>query len=154
MFLNILLSFVLFGSLLGVWIVVGRRIPALLMVPENLILAHLEEDSSRIRRFLLEFKSFFRERRYEIYLLRFAAKILIRIRFAILKTDNFTASLLRQIKIKLGNANGISYNNGNSSENDFTKGNGIKMVSDIYWDVLKDKGDDSKNNNSDSSSSI
>lgn len=152
MFLNILLSFVLFGSLLGVWIVVGRRIPALLMVPENLILAHLEEDSSRIRRFLFEFKSFFRERRYEIHLLRLAAKILIRTRFIILKADSFTANLLRQIKIKLGSNNGVSYNGG--SEKNSLNGNRVKMVSDIYWDVLKDKDADSKNNNSDSSVSV
>ena len=132
MFLNTLLGLIFFSSLLGVWIIVGRRIPALLSVPENLILTHLEEDSSRIRGFLLGFKSFFREKRYKIYLLRLAAKALIKIRFAILKIDNLTASLLRQIKIKLGNANGISYGNANGNEN----GNG----GDAYAQEFKNFG--------------
>src|SRR3989344_3474945 len=121
MLFDILLGLIFLGSLFSAWVIIGKKIPALLMVPENVILAHLEEDSSRIRRFLLEFKSFFREKRYEIHLWRLAAKILIRVRFVILKTDNLTASLLRQIKIKLGNANGISYNNGNGDGNSNAK---------------------------------
>jgi len=129
MIVDIILIAIFFTGALALWYLLSLKIPELVAIPDQVIAERLAEDSAKFRLFILNFKSFFREKRYKKLLLSFLGKLLYRFHIFILRVDNITVSLLKIMRENENNSlNGIS--NGNSE----------------YWNELRDKKSSSGRN--------
>lgn len=91
------------GSVFTLWYLISKKIPELVAIPDDVIARRLEEDSARVRVFLLRFKSFYTEGRIKEFFWSIVAKILHRTHIVLMRVDNGTVALLKRVR---GNGNG------------------------------------------------
>lgn len=127
--LDFLLVIVFLSSAFAFWYLISIRIPELVAIPDEVIGARLEDQSAKVRLFLLHFKTWFREKRYKILLLNVAGKALYRLHILLLKIDNALAALLKKIR-----ESGVALNPAPSGKGG-VNGNGQNGRSD-YWKKL------------------
>lgn len=102
MLLNIFLAiFAIIGA--GIlWYRISHKIPELVAMPDEVIIARLNEDSAQVRIFLLHIGTFWREPRYQEAFWRFCEKTLYRAHIVLMRTDNALAMLLRRVRNHAG----------------------------------------------------
>ena len=98
MFFNLFLIILFAGSMGALWRRISEKIPELVAIPDEVIVARLHEDSARVRIFLLHAKTFWREPRYRIVFWRFCEKICYRIHIIFLKMDNGLMALVKKVR--------------------------------------------------------
>lgn len=86
---------ILFGSFFGSLIIVARKIPILITLPEERVEGFFEKKAKAFKEKILNFKFF----KASFWLLHFE-KILKKIRIWSLKVDNFTFRLSQKLKKK------------------------------------------------------
>lgn len=121
MAVDIIFIVVFLSSISALWYLVSRRIPELNAVPDYVMSARFEEDSAKLRLFILHFKIFFREKRYKYIILNFLGKVVYKIHIFLLRFDNLVIVLLKKIR---GNGNGGIINGWASGDKE-------------YWEYLK-----------------
>jgi hypothetical protein len=104
MLFNIFLSVSLVGSLALLWRRMSEKIPELVAIPDDVIVARLHEDSARVRIFLLHVRTFWREPRYRRAFWRFLEKICYRTHIVFLKMDNGLMALVKKSRAHAGEA--------------------------------------------------
>ena len=105
--LNIFLAILAVVGTGILWHRISHKIPELIAIPDEVIVARLNEDSARVRIFLLHFRTFWREPRYQEAFWRFCEKMLYRIHIVLMRVDNGLAVLLRKVRSHAGVAAGI-----------------------------------------------
>ncbi|QQG45366.1 MAG: hypothetical protein HYW89_00295 [Candidatus Sungiibacteriota bacterium] len=125
MILDLLLLGLFLSSAFLLWYRISEKIPELVAIPDEVITARFEEDSAKLRLFILNIKTWYKERHYEYTLWKIASRALYRLHLFLLRADNNTVSLLKKTRENLGAANGNINGNGN--------GNGE------YWKQLKEE---------------
>ena len=106
MFLNVILAILFVGSVGALWGRISEKIPELVAIPDEVIVARLREDSARIRIFFLHFKSFWREGRYKDVFRKFCEKIFYRTHIILMRLDHRVMSM--RVKIHANGGNGES----------------------------------------------
>ena len=94
------------------WRRISEKIPELVAIPDEVIVARLHEDSARVRIFLLHARTFWREPRYREAFWRFCEKTCYRIHIVFLKMDNGLMALAKKAR---GYA-GVAIAEGNGGE--------------------------------------
>jgi len=105
MFFNFFLAIFFSGSIGFLWYRISEKIPELIAIPDEVIVARLHEDSARVRIFLLHARTFWREPRYREALWRFCEKIIQRTHILLMRMDNGLMSLLKKVRSYAGIAN-------------------------------------------------
>lgn len=98
MLFNLFLVIIFAGSVGVLWHRISEKIPELVAIPDEVIVARLHEDSARVRIFLLHAKTFWREPRYRLIFWRFCEKICYRIHIIFLKMDNGLMALAKKVR--------------------------------------------------------
>ncbi len=98
MVLDLTFILIFVASFIALWYRVSIKIPELVAIPDEVITARLEENSARLRLFLLQFKTFYREGRQTILFWQVLAKTLYRLHIFILRIDNGLNSALKKIR--------------------------------------------------------
>ena len=112
-----MLSFVFDGTLLSIflastfffWYRVSQRIPELVVLPEEVISAHLQQESAKFRLILLHFRTFLKGRHYRTFFANIWGKFLYRCHIALLKLDNVLIRALQRIRERGVFINGNDY---------------------------------------------
>lgn len=120
--MDIALAIIFIASIVTLWYRISVKIPELIAIPDEVITARLEEDSAKLRLFLLHLKIFYREKRYEEIFWRILGKTLYKIHIGLMRLDNGMVNLLKRIRVHSTNLNGKNRN-----------GNGE------YWKQLKEE---------------
>ncbi len=100
MVISLIFSSVFLVSGYLLWSLLSQKIPQLVAIPDQVITERLHEDSAKLRLFLLHFKTFYREKKYQHYLWRHLGKVLYRLHLILLKVDNGVATLLKSIRAR------------------------------------------------------
>src|SRR3989344_3957974 len=108
MIIDALLALTFFASLFMLWYRVSARIPELIAIPDEVITARLEEDSAKLRLFLLQIKSYYREEKYKHTFWRVWGKTLYKVHIGLLRLDNGTLNLLKRTRERTGVVNGLN----------------------------------------------
>lgn len=103
MFLIASLSALFMGSLWAIQNRIARKIPELVAIPDQVITQRFQEDSARLRLFILHFKAFYRERRYRRHLANFVERTLYRFHLLLLRLDNFVVSHMKRSRLQRDN---------------------------------------------------
>ena len=98
MFFDLFLIILFAGSIGVLWHRISEKIPELVAIPDDVIVARLHEDSARVRIFALHAKTFWREPRYRLLFWRFCEKICYRGHIALLRTDNGLMILAKKVR--------------------------------------------------------
>ena len=98
MILNIILAILFVGSSGLLWLRVSERIPELIAIPDEVIIARLHEDSAGVRIFFLHFKTFWREGRYKILFWKFCEKFFYRVHIVLMRLDHRMMTLRHRIR--------------------------------------------------------
>jgi len=106
MIIDITLALIFLVSLFTLWYRISIKIPELVAIPDEVITARLEENSARIRLFLLRFKIFYREGQYKIIFWKFLGKVLYRLHIILLRLDNGISAMLKRIRERGVHLNG------------------------------------------------
>jgi len=122
MIIDITLITLFLVSVFILWYRLSIKIPELIAIKDQVIAERLTEDSAKFRLFILHFKSFFQDKRYNSFLLRFIEKLLYRFHIFLLRIDNINVLLLKKIR-------------GNGTENI----NGALKNKDEYWNELREE---------------
>lgn len=133
MWFDLFLLLLFVGGAGALWYVISLKIPELVAISDAVIVERLHEDSARIRIFLLQFKTFYREKQYRAWFLKFCEKIFFRIHIFLLRTDNALVALTKKIR-----ATGDSANKGMRAAGSAID-EGIKMFSNEYWAKLREE---------------
>ncbi|MFY9463371.1 MAG: hypothetical protein WAP52_04275 [Candidatus Sungiibacteriota bacterium] len=112
MLFTLFLVILFIGSVGVLWHRISEKIPELVAIPDEVIVARLHEDSARVRIFLLHAKTFWREPRYREPFWRFCEKICYRAHIVLLRMDNGLMALAKKVRGYAGIANA----EGNGSE--------------------------------------
>lgn len=123
MILDVFLLILFLVSAFLLWYRISEKLPELIAIPDEVITARFEEDSAKLRLFLLNIKTWYREKHYEHTFWNLASKILYRVHLFLMRTDNNTVILMKKARENLG------YTNSNGNGND----NGE------YWKQLKEE---------------
>ena len=100
MIIEIVSGIIFIASTSVLWYLLSQKLPELIAIPDYIIIEHTNEESTKFHFFLLHFKSFFREKRYKIFLVLFAGKLLHRLHIVIMRFDNSIVVLLRRIRMQ------------------------------------------------------
>lgn len=126
MAIDISLGIVFLASIFILWYRVSLKIPELIAVPDQVITARFQEDSARLRLFVLHIKTYYKEEKYKPVFWKFIGKMIYRLHLILLKLDNGAVSLLKKVR-----AHGVAIN-GNG------EGNGDSVIKDgDYWQKLQ-----------------
>jgi|GEM_PF-1613037 len=98
MLFNLFLIILFAGSIGILWHRISEKIPELVAIPDEVIVARLHEDSARVKIFLLHAKTFWREPRYRLIFWRSCEKICYRIHIIFLKMDNGLMALAKKVR--------------------------------------------------------
>lgn len=98
MLFNLFLIILLAGSAGVLWRRISEKIPELIAIPDEVIVARLHEDSARVRIFLLHARTFWREPRYREPFWRFCEKICYRVHIIFLRMDNGLMTLAKKAR--------------------------------------------------------
>lgn len=98
MFFNLFLVILFAGSLGVLWHRISEKIPELVAIPDEVIVARLHEDSARVRIFLLHARTFWREPRYRESFWHFCEKICYRTHIVLLRTDNGLMAVAKKVR--------------------------------------------------------
>ncbi|MBI2121500.1 MAG: hypothetical protein HYT98_00095 [Candidatus Sungbacteria bacterium] len=128
MILNLALGIIFLGSTAALWYLVSKRIPVLVAIPDDVIAKRLEEDSARIRVFLLRLKSFYTEGRIKDFFWGIVAKILHRSHIILMRVDNRTVSLLKRVR---GNGGSQGASNGITVGEDELQKSSVSAVASL-----------------------
>lgn len=115
MVFDILLGVIFTAGAFALWYRVSQKIPQLAAIPDQVITEGLQEDSARLRFFLLHFWTFYREKYYQDIFWKFVAKALYRLHIILLRLDNLFVRLLQQVRGERGVA--LNGKNGGEEEN-------------------------------------
>ena len=107
MILNISLAIFAIAGIGILWYRISHKIPELVAIPDEVIVMRLNEDSARVRIFLLHLRTFWREPRYQEAFWRFCEKSLYRAHIVLMRADNGLAVLLRTVRSHAGVAAAI-----------------------------------------------
>lgn len=132
--IDIILVIIFIAGIVILWHRLSARIPELIAVPDQVITARLEEDSARVRLFIMHLKVYYREKRYEETFFRILGKAFYRVHIILLRLDNGVVNWLKKIRAKQG-VNGGNGNGVLSSEilpKEVQEG-------DKYWKSLKNE---------------
>ncbi len=124
MLVDVILAVVFLASAAIFWYRVSLKIPELVAIPDQVITERLEEDSARLRLFLLKIKIYYREGKHKQVFWTFLAKLFYRIHLFLLRLDNGIVVWLKEIRTYGGVVNG----NGNGN---------YEMNDKDYWEKLK-----------------
>lgn len=109
--IDIILVIIFIAGIVILWHRLSARIPELIAVPDQVITARLEEDSARVRLFIMHLKVYYREKRYEETFFRILGKAFYRVHIILLRLDNGAVNWLKKIRAKQGvnggNGNGV-----------------------------------------------
>ena len=122
MIVDIALVIIFIAGIVTLWYRISVKIPELIAIPDEVITARLEEDSAKLRLFLLHLKFYYREKKYEEVFWRMLSKTLYKFHIGLMRLDNGTMGLLKRVRLHAGATSG---NNGS--------GNGE------YWKQLKNE---------------
>ena len=98
MIINLILLAIFLSSFFIVWCRVSQGIPRLATVSEEAIAAYLKEESSKLHFFVVEIKSFYRDKKYKEWLRVVWAKLLYRFHILLLKVDNKIITVLKDLR--------------------------------------------------------
>lgn len=98
MIINLILLTVFIISFFVVWYRISQGIPKLAMVSDETITTYFREESSKLHFFIVEIKSFYRDKKYKEWLRGLGAKILYRLHILLLKSDNKITSVLKNLR--------------------------------------------------------
>ncbi|MDP3710621.1 MAG: hypothetical protein Q8R29_02740 [bacterium] len=98
MIINLILLAIFLSSFFIVWCRVSQGIPRLATVSEEAIAAYLKEESSKLHFFVVEIKSFYRDKKYKEWLRVVWAKLLYRFHILLLKVDNKITTILKDLR--------------------------------------------------------
>ena len=105
MLFTLFLVILFIGSVGVLWHRISEKIPELVAIPDEVIVARLHEDSARVRIFLLHARTFWREPRYRESFWRFCEKICYRAHIIFLKMDNKLMIWAKRARANAGTAN-------------------------------------------------
>ncbi len=111
MIIDITLLLIFLAGAGGLWYKVTQKIPELVAIPDSVITERLQEDSAKVRIFLLHLKTFYREAKYKEIFLKIVGRALYKFHIIVLRIDNFLVRLLQKIKTA-GAFNGNGNTNG------------------------------------------
>lgn len=106
MILDIAFGTIFLVSMAALWNRISIKIPELAAVPDTVITERLEQDSARIRLFLLRLKAIYNEKRITETFYRILVKALYRFHILILRFDNGLVSYLKRLHAKGAFSNG------------------------------------------------
>ncbi len=106
MIIDVIFAIIFLASIVTLWYRVSVKIPELVAIPDMVITERLQQDSAKMRLFLLRLKSLYHERRITETFYRFLAKILYRLHIMILRLDNSLVSYLKKMHSKGAFTNG------------------------------------------------
>lgn len=109
------LVIVFVASAVVLWYRLSAKIPELIAIPDEVITARLQEESAKLRLFLLHIKSYYREEKYKDTFWRVLGKTLYKVHIGLLRLDNGTVSFLKKVKENSGTA---VFSNGNGNGNE------------------------------------
>lgn len=99
------------------WYRISIHLPELTSIPDDVIMKRLDEDSARLKIFILQFRTFYRERHHVDLFWNFSSKVLYRIHIFLLRFDNAIVRHLQNIRVRMGG-------NGSNGKNEYWKKNG------------------------------
>jgi len=106
MILDTIFALIFLSGITVLWYRVSLKLPELVAIPDMVITERLQQDSAKLRLFLLRLKSLYHERRIIETFYRFFAKILYRLHIVVLRLDNNLVSYLKKIHSKGAFTNG------------------------------------------------
>ena len=98
MFFNLFLIILFAGSVGVLWHRISEKIPELVAIPDEVIVARLHEDSARVRIFLIHARTFWREPRYRESFWHFCEKICYRAHIVLLRMDNGLMAVAKKVR--------------------------------------------------------
>lgn len=100
---DILLILIFLASAASLGYILSQWLPRLVAIPDEVITDHLHAQSAKFQLFLLNFKTFYRERKIQQWFWRFLMKVLQKFHILILKLDNGMTALIRIARTHGGN---------------------------------------------------
>jgi len=128
MVFDILLGLIFIAGAFALWYRISQKIPPLAAIPDRVITERLQEDSARLRFFLLHFRTFYREQYYHDIFWRFAAKALYRSHITLMRLDNLFVRLFQKVRVEKGIAlNGRSDGEEDNQQDVLSRPSGHRM---------------------------
>ena len=98
MIINLIVLVVFVSSLFAVWHKISQRIPKLAMVSDEALTTYLREESGKLHFFIVEIKSFYKDKKYKEWLRDVSAKLLYRFHILLLRLDNKITTVLKNLR--------------------------------------------------------
>ncbi|KKW21168.1 MAG: hypothetical protein UY64_C0027G0001 [Parcubacteria group bacterium GW2011_GWA1_51_12] len=96
----IVFSFIFLASVVGISFIITRKIPLVLETPREVVNDYFDQGSSRAHIRVLRIRSWIRRGAYWGPLLAFSARAIRRLRVVLFKIDQYSFSLLQNVKEK------------------------------------------------------
>ena len=112
MVIDITLALIFSASFAFVIYKAANKVPALILIPDEVISERLRQDSAPLLKVLLRFRDLYREKQIQAAFWRLAGKTLHRLHIVLMRLDNAVVSRLRKIR----GENGVINGNGHTGE--------------------------------------
>ncbi len=108
MIIAFLFAVIFIASAVTLWYRVSGKLPELIAIPDQVITERFHEDSARLRLFVLNFKTWYREQHYREEFWKILVKVLYKLHIFLLRLDNWIVALLKGLREsgKVSNVNG------------------------------------------------
>lgn len=132
MIIDVILGLIFISSTFALWYSVSEKLPQLIAIPDRVITERFHEDSARLRLFILNIKTWYREQQHQEALWRIYIKILYRLHIFLMRLDNGIVELLKGVregeKLTSGNGSGDYWKQLQQDPISTTKDNRIREV--------------------------
>lgn len=98
MILDSILGLIFVSSTFYLWYRVSAKLPELIAIPDQVITERFHEDSARLRLFLLNIKTWYREQHYQEAFWVIYTKVLYKLHIFLMRLDNGIVALLKRVR--------------------------------------------------------
>lgn len=98
MIIDFLLAIIFAASTATLWYRISGKLPELIAIPDQVITERFHEDSARLRLFVLNFKTWYKEQHYREAFWRVLVKALYKLHIFLLRLDNGIVALLKGLR--------------------------------------------------------